>query len=272
MIQKHLAGKHNQQNHGRRFNIDLSSRVPIGNDVVFALSLFESIKTGIVGGQDSIKRKINRVTKRSGLDRHIVKSWIKEWDRAATGTVISDSLQETAAEMFGIKSNTVKANVNNTEQTGSRPAGVNYMARKLMGSLVIDDTPLQEVDDKVMKRAAIDAKIMRRKFLQAIYDETQDALFNASIKEMTVYRGINSNAAPNGPIQTTESTLSSWSANIEIANEFALAKQGAVLVTTIPASRIFSLSFTGIGMTNEQELVILGGPIVARKFSAQELI
>ena len=55
--------------------------------------------------------------------------------------------------------------------------------------------------------------------------------------------------------------ISSWSLKKDIAERFTgnTGQIGAIFSTTVPVSRIFSTSFSGIGCLNEHELVVLGG-------------
>jgi len=272
LVIRHLTGKHDQKKHGRKSDVDLSSRAPISVDAIIALDAFESLQRDTVGRQDSAKRKINTIAARSGLDRSVVKLWIKEWDHAATGTIMSNSLQETAAEMFGIKPRTSKTGVEYEldSRMGHRPAGVNYMIRKLEGSLALTDFPLErDVDSKIVKQAEVAAEEMRRRFLYAVYDETQEVLSNAGIEEMTVYRGISKSLQDGKVVRTKHPALSSWSACRSLAVGFALDGGGDYLSTIVPASRVFSLSFTGLGVDDEYEVVVLGGSITAKGIKAR---
>lgn len=66
------------------------------------------------------------------------------------------------------------------------------------------------------------------------------------------------------PFETNEALMqpiSSWSLKKAIAERFSGTKGhiGAIFSTTVPVSRIFSTSFSGIGCLNEFEIVVLGG-------------
>ena len=66
------------------------------------------------------------------------------------------------------------------------------------------------------------------------------------------------------PFKTNDALMqpiSSWSLKKDIAERFTgnTGQIGAIFSTTVPVSRIFSTSFSGIGCLNEHELVVLGG-------------
>jgi len=103
---------------------------------------------------------------------------------------------------------------------------------------------------------------MHRRFLRAMYDETQERLRSLGVPAdefVTLYRGVripgewyrDDVAAYEG------NAIESWSTSIQVAVSFAGNQQ--VLDAAIPANRIISTATTGFGCLVENEVVVLGG-------------
>jgi len=110
----------------------------------------------------------------------------------------------------------------------------------------------------------------RKAFLQAQYDATQDYLKKNNIKEMIVYRGHEgwrSKLEGGNDVEVNLQPLSSFSMSANVAVGFAVAAamgqyattKPSVIISVVPAKKIFALPNTGIGCTGEKEVVVLGG-------------
>ena len=113
-----------------------------------------------------------------------------------------------------------------------------------------------------------------KSFVKAQYDATQQYFEAKGIKTVTVFRGMHKNNAkwctlPESKTRPQEATLnmrplSSWSADIYVANQFAQEDveydDGIVFKCTFPVENVFSVPFTGVGCVDEDEVVVLGKP------------
>lgn len=106
-----------------------------------------------------------------------------------------------------------------------------------------------------------------RSFLRAQYNETQEVLKAAGIKEFQAFRGLNFDSKgelpagikPGGGVHgITMQPMSSFSIRHSNAYQFMGWESGAILVANIPASRVLSIPLTGFGCLQEHEIVVLG--------------
>ena len=114
-----------------------------------------------------------------------------------------------------------------------------------------------------------------KKFLTAMYEQTQADFKAKGITEVTLYRGVTldnrlvNNFAQGETIRLENNPLESWSINPRVAREFAYptssedrrdeSRFGIVLKSTIPVEKILSNARTGFGCLDEKEFVIIGG-------------
>ncbi len=111
-----------------------------------------------------------------------------------------------------------------------------------------------------------------KSYLRTTYDRTQADLAKAGITEISVYRGMRTKD-PIGSVGDhvelkTQAALVSWTPSSKTATYFATLKKtkqkvklppsGTILKMTIPAKRVFSTPWTGLGYASEQEYVVLG--------------
>lgn len=86
-------------------------------------------------------------------------------------------------------------------------------------------------------------------YVKALYQQTQEGLAAAGIRDATLFRGSNGS--------TTDSPVSSWSVSPNIALTFG----DTIRRATVPASDIFATPLlTGIGKSEEAEVVLLNRP------------
>ena len=138
-------------------------------------------------------------------------------------------------------------------------------------------------DIQVTKQPILEA------FVDSVYERTQDQLKTAGIRELTIYRGMHflkidepewvekardsgakvavrgmggseeaADARINGNAAIVQNPLSSYAQDYKTASYFAHDEEvRAVLALKVPAERIFSTSFTGIGCLTENEVVVV---------------
>jgi hypothetical protein len=112
-----------------------------------------------------------------------------------------------------------------------------------------------------------------RAYARAEYENTQAFLKESGVTELTLYRGV----ILSEPIKAGESVqtnpLSSWTTNLQTAAFFAEPDNpvagSQVLAATVPASRVFSTSFSGAGCLSEYEAILLGGTDSPTVYSLQ---
>jgi hypothetical protein len=117
--------------------------------------------------------------------------------------------------------------------------GVPYVENPGLSEAVRTDTDLlYEASPEAWRTAA-----------RTIYDNTQAILEAQGITEVLLYRGVGNERT--GPF---DSPLTSWAVSPNVAQQFAGKKQYQVRV---PADRIFGAPMTGLGKSEEAELVLL---------------
>jgi hypothetical protein len=104
-----------------------------------------------------------------------------------------------------------------------------------------DDDFYSKSDDEIRERAEWDFDEAHRTFSPATQVIRRNFLVDELMRQ--------------GEVQ--QQPVSSWSVDINTADDFG--ENGLRLGAYIPASRIWSTSFTGLGCLNEQELLVLGG-------------
>jgi len=136
----------------------------------------------------------------------------------------------------------------------------------------LDAATLSRVADDVLADATEyyqkDAAAYRA-FFRAQYDETQEWLAKEGIEDVLVYRGSIlseveyssvQSAGGDGVIGTQLQPMSSFSTEVDVANDFAMQEgtRHGIYATRVPASRIIGSCQTGTGCKIEAELVVLG--------------
>jgi hypothetical protein len=112
------------------------------------------------------------------------------------------------------------------------------------------------------------AKDDARRFVDAMYERTQEWLESKGIKELVLFRGmvgtIGADTAPvdaaAGPLQASVhlNPLNSWTAKYDTSYNFS-HYAGYVLTARVHASKVIGCCFTGLGCLGEQEFVVAGG-------------
>ena len=124
--------------------------------------------------------------------------------------------------------------------------------------------------------------------IKAMYDQTQEQLAAAGIKEITLYRGLTFSEAEVGGLpefmrkggegEAVSQPLSSWSADRSVAHSFAnfsytdtgeKGVHGVILAATFPAERIVATPRTGMGALSEYEFLTASGD---GKVQAEEIL
>jgi GNAT superfamily N-acetyltransferase len=201
-------------------------------------------------------------------------------------------MQNIASEIFAMNSkatagwnfikNKNESYVSNMRNDGRIPEGIN----------TLDD--LQDYMDQRIVAEANEHKEVYTQFIHAMYNSTQDALKEAGIDGMILYRGTEGaemkdndklplifslfglgfqdltkpefkdfiNKPQEGYVK--QRPMSSWSTKFEIANTFSTRYGSDVPLIAgvkIPAERIFAFPGSGFGCYNEAEVVVLGGEL-----------
>ena len=128
-------------------------------------------------------------------------------------------------------------------------------------------------------RARLDTHYEKHKetfqqFVRAQYDETQAMFKDIGVTEMDIYRGEGGATfrkrgvdVPSGSsveVTTAMRPLSSWASDFDTAQSFATSDTAVILKTRIPVSRIVATPWTGNGCKNENEIVLMGGPVTSQ--------
>jgi hypothetical protein len=200
----------------------------------------EGAKRGWVVAGHIKDRIAHELAQRSGLDYGRVNKFVGAWAGTANDhSTDSVALQVAAAEKFGL------------ELTG-------WMAK------TASELGAQPGFGETREKA--------RRFVDAMYEHTQDWLSSRGIKEVVLFRGmhdsIGADTAPvdaaTGPIPASVhlNPLNSWTASYHTSQMAAFAgagTKGYVLTARVPAHKVIGCCFTGVGCLNEQEFVIAGG-------------
>lgn len=111
-----------------------------------------------------------------------------------------------------------------------------------------------------------------RAFVRAQYEETQQYLKDKEIKELILFRGVGKSATDGLTIEQTDRGVndrelrmmptSSLPVSSTVAVNFT-KEGGGVISSIVPRERIFSTPRSGVGCTNEGEVVVLGGKMKA---------
>jgi hypothetical protein len=102
-----------------------------------------------------------------------------------------------------------------------------------------------------------------RKIARSLYEETQERLSALGINEVHLWRGTKETGLPRTPVNRAFETkpLTSFSNSSVEAAEFTSDTGGVVHGTIVPRERVFSYPATGLGTTDEAEVVVLGRTI-----------
>ena len=183
--------------------------------------------------------------------KHLVQSWAKTSNDGAT---LSLAIQDTAQQLF--KPNAISWDPQ-TEQAENK---VSYSP----------STTITDASTKVFSS-----------FLKAQYAATQQYFDSKGIKEVTLFRGMKQPPIDDGygdedednseenniytpqQAEITMRPLSSWSTNLDVANDFAgeagANYRGGILAKArIKTKDILSIPYTGVGCLGEDEVVVIG--------------
>ena len=125
---------------------------------------------------------------------------------------------------------------------------------------------LEDVSDVELTEQATDlldrGRPVYEAFLEGLYAQTQKFFKDRGITEVEVYRGYKKWAGGDLPepteIKVDARAINSWSANLSTG--FSFSGDGILMKTVVPVDRILSTPYTGMGVNNEREVVILGSP------------
>jgi hypothetical protein len=247
----------------------------ISNQMAVAMVSTQEIKEAyaeIVLGSVSLVDKLNPSGYVSAADKlnpsygreDYINLFVATWAATSNdGNELSLALQDSAAELFGLK-NAVSWDMD--EADGG------------FASEAVDYQPSEKYSPATEK--------VLTAFLQAQYDATQQYLADKGIKSVTVFRGMRFDSREDfekagfdhytqdeysnhpddekvaqGSAIVRQRPLSSWSVSRKIAVDFAGEDGlGVVIKTRVPSSHIVSTPLTGLGCAQESEVVVMDDP------------
>jgi hypothetical protein len=207
---------------------------------------------------------IRALAARTGLPKPDVHQAIRVWAESSNDkSVTSLAFQQLAAEEFGVELSEWQqkqfksALDRRMDSTASGVKPVNW------GAITF---PFERIGAPALTREwPSDAKEKTRKFLRAMYENTQEELERRSIDSVKIYRGVKARKSLAGAdvragdvVALRSNALESWSIDKGVARSFARRTSGAVLETVVPRERVLGFPRTGWGSTRELEIVILG--------------
>ena len=190
------------------------------------------------------------LSKASGFEYEEVNEAIGNWASSSNDNNYGAlTMQRDAAELFG------------TELTSWQKQNLNLAEDAMKSNPTFTNFQLPWNDKSNVSE-------QNKKFLTAMYEQTQADFKAKGITEVTLYRGVTldnrlvNNFATGETIRLENNALESWSINPRVAREFAYPGDvsfGIVLKSTIPVEKILSNARTGYGCLGEHEFVIIGG-------------
>lgn len=184
------------------------------------------VKTIKVGTKTPIEVRVNL----SNANSAVARDTIEQWGSTTHNDDRSLQIQENAAKEFGVSV---------SDYTRKR------LAETRRSELRVDDNE-------------------QREFLRSTFNKTQKELSESlnGATHMTLYRGVDAGYTRlnSGGALVDMNALASWSVSPDTARDFAMAREGGVLLKAdIPISRIASTFQTGLGTLDQNEVVIIGG-------------
>jgi len=219
----------------------------------------------LTGGAQGWK---HRVCKEVGKELTDIKPLLKE-EGLDPYSFVNDTLGSWASDSVSNEAGELQVAVANLLKLKQK-----YL-KNLLNSLPFSVTFKQ---GKLIRKDVLLPPVVTQRLALEIYQKTQRFLKKKGIKNLLLYRGMNFNKFFPGfkktVVQKTVvlNPLSSFSSSLDEAEAFVNEDgYGAILVTNIPASRIFSCPHTGLGCLEEQEFVVMGGRIKAYLFNVENV-
>lgn len=183
------------------------------------------------------------LAEKTGFSYEEVNQAIHNWAESSNDTHYgSISMQRDAAELFGTELSAWQVEKLNKIE--------NNFSDNFWKNLKLEEIPWKNKEDIAGQN---------KKFLKAMYEQTQADLKNRGVTEITLYRGIDLNSTsmfkPGEAIKLESNALESWSASPKVARSFG----NLVIKAVVPADKILSTARTGFGCLNEAEFLIIGG-------------
>jgi hypothetical protein len=256
----------------------LSAVVSAGNalqDLVPAMTLEDGVTVGHAYGYqlDHLQLEPGMTLTEVG-GREVAAKLQDTWmNSASDDNSMSWGLQLAVGERVGVNTTEAEAYLTlHTSSAGGQDATV----------LGVDVPRTEDYGPFGMQASSIDtakgiaASPAVKAYVDQVYSDTQKYLDNFGITEVSVFRGVEfplgddslrTGSADPQDRRVVLNPLSSFSTSEETARTFAIAGGAPgqyVLETTVPAERVFALPTTGPGCLNETELLVVGGPAMAR--------
>lgn len=156
-----------------------------------------------------------------------------DWDSSSTGP-LALLIQKRAAAMFGTDFKIIKKKTDAVEDFGKYAPGI---------------------------RKGVDA------FLKATYKRTQDTLKASGLDTVYIYRGFEAKGNVKKELTKDKKSLAKHKIQMNPISSFSSSARTAtlfgdyVICMKIPAKRVFSCAFTGLGAVKESEYVVMGSTI-----------
>ena len=270
MQTKHLAGRHNQKNHGHPGDrAEIITQPKIENIASPYTAILSGAGAGLLSRPNYLPTSIETdgviaevvagICERTDVPKDVAHQFIYTWENSANDPE-SLFLKKCVSEEFGIESNL-------PSETHAFPRKSAIFGERLSRVLGVSTWNLKDTDYESEQAAAVDNKITEwgHQFVRDVYNQTQKFLKDQGVTEVILYRGMDvdirsepifSTLSNNGEaqIKINDSTLSSWTSELSVTNGFG----NIVLASSVPAEEIFSTARTGIGCFREAEFVLLG--------------
>lgn len=201
--------------------------------------------------KDEIATKLSETT---GLPYDDCDKFVRQWATSSNDADYQSlSIQEAAAEMFGVK-------MSDWQKGQIKEAG------RIAASLRSEG--LGTVNDHHIFEGHADPKGDAQRVLGAMYGNTQEMFRKGSVDKVVLYRGVTLSQKQFGGLGKGDTvpiklnSLSSWSLSQRTATLFAgesEQKVGIVFSMEIPVKRVAATARTGFGCLNEWECVVVGG-------------
>ena len=216
------------------------------------------INVSLEARQQAKERIVKNLTQATGLTEEEISNAIKSWASSSNDTHLpSLMMQADAGEMFGTppsmwQRKQLQTALQDRERVLSKAKGIPP------GDPF--SFPFQSEGEASAKTRSTESVEKSRRFLKAMYDETQKRLKAAGITHIEVYRGVGEGtelpyAKVGARVRRRANALESWSASLAVADTFG----PVVLRTIVPVERVLSTCRTGFGCLPEAEVVVIGG-------------
>jgi len=216
----------------------------------------------------------DELCERTGLDRELVRDFIKQWAHSSNDSDMrSLSIQEAAAEELGVElSDWQKASIEKILDVSWMDEQYSHWPKETLDKAKADY--FNRLDRKPLM-----PREQERQLVRAMYDYTQEELAKAGYKPddtIEVYRGVTygdtkPDFGESDVINYKGNAIESWSVGEQVADAFAagggelgpidpmgILDYGATISMNVPVKNIISTAHTGFGCLKEGEVIVAG--------------